>query len=396
MKKVIILGLILILLPSVSAISNVQHSVDGNKATIRFQGTPPFLINIRADKNIGQPGGYVWARTNSNTFTLDLGFAINPSNEFYYGIKDAGWSSVESFELGETIFVEDICEDNDFYCPWECNDWGLDTDCGIPEIYDFVEPRSPQDYLNSDMVHWDDAEWRNYQPLIDKVNEITNGITDDFERAKAIANWVKNSRPYGLPSPANEGKSIIEIFNSNTGVCMDAAILTAAMFRIANIPSRAILPGFHEYTEGYVNGRWVGFDATFSSGDAQIIDPITSILYNNQFYKHEPRFVEIFSDGTPRNITDISYYKVKIIPRNIYKSAEADIEILWVLNNNDGVKEKYCELSSFKTGQLEIYEDSPISKTITSDDNEYSLNCKVIFSSDPFTQHNEMIKITFT
>ncbi|PIX92140.1 hypothetical protein COZ26_03415, partial [Candidatus Kuenenbacteria bacterium CG_4_10_14_3_um_filter_39_14] len=96
----------------------------------------------------------------------------------------------------------------------------------VPQIYDFVESRNPSDYLNSNIVHWDDADWKNYQPLINKVNEITSGINNDFEKAKAIANWVRNSKLYGEPSPANEGKSVIEIFNSNTGVCMDAAILT--------------------------------------------------------------------------------------------------------------------------------------------------------------------------
>ncbi len=85
---------------SVSAISNVQHSVDGNKVTITYQGTPPFLINIRLDTNIGQSGGYIWAKTYSNSFTYDLGFAVNPSKKFYYGIKDNGWGNTNQFSLG--------------------------------------------------------------------------------------------------------------------------------------------------------------------------------------------------------------------------------------------------------------------------------------------------------
>src|SRR3989338_2504906 len=41
-----------------------------------------------------------------------------------------------------------VCKDDDSYCPWECNDWQLDNDCGMPEIYDFVESRNPNDYLS--------------------------------------------------------------------------------------------------------------------------------------------------------------------------------------------------------------------------------------------------------
>ncbi len=394
--------LIILLIQSVSAISNVQHSVDSNKVTITYEGTPPFWINIRGDETIGQPGGYLWAKTYSNSFSYDMSFANNPSKKFYYGVKDTSWSSTNSF----TLQTNSICKNSDYYCPWECNDWKLDSDCGVPKIYNFVESRSPNDYLTSKIIHWDDTSWRTYQPLIQKVNELTNGISDDFEKAKRIADWVKKSRPYGEPSPANQGKSVIDIFNSNTGVCMDAGILTTAMFRIANIPSRAILYGNHEYTEAYINGRWIGFDATFDctmgsdencvGGETLIIDPITSIDYNNEFYWNEPKFMSIFSDGTPREVINISYYKVNMIQRNIYKSGEANIKISWGLSRQEQVKEKYCILSSFKTGLSERFSNSPILKTISNEDNSYSLNCVVVLESDPYTEHNEMITITFT
>jgi len=107
-KEAIIFLLILLLIPSIFAVSNVQHSIDGNKINLTFQGTPPFWINIRGDKNIGQPGGYIWAKTNKDMFTIDLGFAINPSNLFYYGVKDAGWSSIGSFTRSDTISVAAI------------------------------------------------------------------------------------------------------------------------------------------------------------------------------------------------------------------------------------------------------------------------------------------------
>ena len=68
-----------ILFPVILAISTVQNTIDGNKVTLTYKGTPPFYINIRPDKDIGQDGGYFWAKTNLDTFTLDVSFAINPS-----------------------------------------------------------------------------------------------------------------------------------------------------------------------------------------------------------------------------------------------------------------------------------------------------------------------------
>lgn len=222
-----------------------------------------------------------------------------------------------------------VCKNDDSYCPWECNDWQLDNDCGMPEIYDFVESRNPNDYLNSDIIHWDDTDWKSYEPLIQKVNQLADGLTDDFEKAKAIANWVKHSRSYSEPSPANKGKGAIDVFNSNTGICMDAAILTVAMFRMANIPSRAVLPPWHEYAEAYINGRWIGFDSTFGDGDVFIADPVTAILSTNQFYKKESRFLTIFSNGMTKEVSDISYYKVNLIPTDISGNGDEGNLLVW-------------------------------------------------------------------
>ncbi|PIU72787.1 hypothetical protein COS79_01040, partial [Candidatus Woesearchaeota archaeon CG06_land_8_20_14_3_00_33_13] len=100
------------MIPFVSAISDVHHSVDGNNVTITYEGTAPFWINIRKDEDIGQDEGYVWAKTNSKAFTIDLGFAINPSKTFYYAVKDTEWSKVQSFVLGDET---DKCSDGTLF-----------------------------------------------------------------------------------------------------------------------------------------------------------------------------------------------------------------------------------------------------------------------------------------
>ncbi len=96
-KLFVVLLLSIFFIPFVFAISNVQHSVDGNKVSLTYQGTPPFWINMRGDTNIGQAGGYLWAKTYSNSFSYDMSFAINPSKKFYYGVKDTSWSKTDSF-----------------------------------------------------------------------------------------------------------------------------------------------------------------------------------------------------------------------------------------------------------------------------------------------------------
>lgn len=286
-----------------------------------------------------------------------------------------------------------LCIGGDHYCPWECNNWVLDSDCGVPQVYYFTENRTIQEFLVSNVVHWDDTEWRTYTPLINRVNEITVGLTNDLDKATAIANWVTHSKNYSFPSPANERKSIIEIFNSATGVCMDAALLTTAMFRIAGIPSRAILPDMHEYTEAYVNGKWMGFDATFGDGDSFIMPQITALSITTQVYEKEPYRVVTFSPTpTNYNLVNITYYKNNLIPREMYKEVNMGIEVNWSVNNSSGpIKEAYCEVSNpFST--IRYYNYSfflNLSNTIK----YYYINCGVIFLSNPLHWESSVISI---
>ncbi len=120
--------LILFLIPFVHSITNVQHSVDANKVTLTYQGTPPYWINIKGDENIGQAGGYLWAKTYSNSFTYDMSFVVNHSKKFYYGVKDKSWSNTNYFELSSEIKKcgDGICDKvekaNPALCPQDCRD----------------------------------------------------------------------------------------------------------------------------------------------------------------------------------------------------------------------------------------------------------------------------------
>jgi len=98
-KPILLIMIFIVMVQSVCSISNVQHSVNENSVTLTYDGSPPYFINIRNDQDIGQNGGYVWAKTYFNQFTIDLSFANNPSKKFYYGVKEDSWSDTNSFLL---------------------------------------------------------------------------------------------------------------------------------------------------------------------------------------------------------------------------------------------------------------------------------------------------------
>jgi hypothetical protein len=149
--------------------------------------------------------------------------------------------------------------------------------------------------------------------MIDKVNELTKVLTNDYDKAKSIANWVKNSKTYlseGI-SAANNLSSVIEIFEADKGVCLDAAILTTAMLRMARIPARAIAPAvgyMHQYTEAYVNNEWIGIDATFGSDDALIFENLSAITIAAGHFYDTQDIIELGEDV----IRGVTKFKMEI------------------------------------------------------------------------------------
>ena len=145
----------------------------------------------------------------------------------------------------------------------------------------------PENFLGPHIDKESYSDWMNYEPIKQKVQEITQGLNTDSEKAEAIARYVSQSKNYAstMPnvvlsteetnkmSPANSGGTIIDIFNSKEGVCLDSAYLTTAMMRLAGIPAMAASPSNredvltrHEIVYSYVNGKWMMIDPTFGNG----------------------------------------------------------------------------------------------------------------------------------
>jgi hypothetical protein len=147
-----------------------------------------------------------------------------------------------------------------------------------PRMMDLTATANQKSYLGDTLTAfraWRD--WKNYQPMVKKVAQLTVGKTSDMEKAEAILNWVHASKNYGCPelvdnpsapcenSPANNNADFPTIFQSPIGVCLDAAIISTAMLRVAGIPSvPKMVESNHIVTVFYANGLWYVADSTFS------------------------------------------------------------------------------------------------------------------------------------
>ena len=90
------------------------------------------------------------------------------------------------------------------------------------------------------------------QPVVD---EVTAGTTNDYERALAMQNWLRDSFTYSLDTRSGNSLSDLEAFlQDRSGYCEQFAATMALMARVGGIPSR-VQVGFTPGTQGS-DGVW--------------------------------------------------------------------------------------------------------------------------------------------
>lgn len=126
-----------------------------------------------------------------------------------------------------------------------------------------------------------------------KALEITKGITDDYEKVKAVHDWIAENIWYdydGLYQKSEIEYIASEVLVSKKSVCQGFADLAAAFLRSLGIPTK-VTNGYamgvgtsevwtndiltsnqsnHAWNESYVNGRWVIYDCTWDSDNKYI------------------------------------------------------------------------------------------------------------------------------
>jgi len=128
--------------------------------------------------------------------------------------------------------------------------------------------------------------------IISLANSIVQYIDDDYEKVRAIYNWVPDNIWYDWDCFEDKTKhgdsSALETLNNRRGVCAGYSNLTTALLRAIGIPAlvaagHASLEGResdnffdlsesfryanHVWTESYVDGRWVIMDTTWASNN---------------------------------------------------------------------------------------------------------------------------------
>ncbi|MDO9552225.1 transglutaminase family protein [Rhodonellum sp.] len=130
------------------------------------------------------------------------------------------------------------------------------------ELEEYLEPNAFLD--NSDEL------------LIEKTKEVIGDETDDWEKAKLIADWVRKNMSFDAGIALADSREVIRDLK---GTCVSYGILTSTMSKAAGIPSRFLMGyvyvdgawGGHAWSEVNINGHWIPIDAAVPN-DTYIAD----------------------------------------------------------------------------------------------------------------------------
>lgn len=114
-----------------------------------------------------------------------------------------------------------------------------------------------------------------YADVVKQAQIITDGITDDYEKAKAIQKWVTRNIAYSYDAYFYGGiiipVSAPSVLKYRTATCEGIANLTAALLQAVGIPAKTVSGsalgflgwGDHAWTEAFIDNRWVFIDSTY-------------------------------------------------------------------------------------------------------------------------------------
>ncbi|MBC7100299.1 MAG: transglutaminase [Methanobacteriales archaeon] len=108
--------------------------------------------------------------------------------------------------------------------------------------------------------------------------QLTAGLTSEWDKAKAVFNWVRDKISYSFYYNTRYGA--VGTLKYRTGNCCDHAHLVVALARAAGIPARykhgicTFSSGTygHVWAELYINGKWYSADATSSRNSLGVIN----------------------------------------------------------------------------------------------------------------------------
>ena len=202
-----------------------------------------------------------------------------------------------------------------------------------------------QRYLEPSLTFDSDSE-----AIKEKAHEITRGLEDAIDEAKALFYFVRDRIVYNLYVPKHmpEHFKASNTLNRGKGYCVQKAVLLVALARASGIPSRLccakirnnlvppnvleiiksnIFP-WHGYAELYLNGKWVKATPAFDlqmCQDNRLIAVEFDGCNDATFHAHDidgNPHIEYLLDHGPWDDVPLNEIRKALIERNLLDPGE--------------------------------------------------------------------------
>lgn len=150
----------------------------------------------------------------------------------------------------------------------------------------------------------------NYADVVKQAQAITEGISDDYEKARAIQQWVSRNVIYdygsifsGIPSMNITAPDVLK---NRLAVCEGFTNLTVALLQAVDIPAKKVtgnangVSGWdsHAWTEAFVDNRWVFIDSTWGDKYFDLSPALYSATHHISGIEYEIAKDKELWDGT--------------------------------------------------------------------------------------------------
>lgn len=170
----------------------------------------------------------------------------NYNGKVYHSEKDEVWSESDYGRnpVYTARFYSDI-PNEDFIEMLEEVDFGtLLNDAYMEDVISNATYQAFALELSIAQTKYSETKDNGITPQIQALaDQITEGLTNDYEKALAIEKWFASGYTYDLNYVPKESTAEYFLFTGKRGICTDFATATTLLLRAAGIPAR--------YTEGY-------------------------------------------------------------------------------------------------------------------------------------------------
>jgi len=117
------------------------------------------------------------------------------------------------------------------------------------------------------------------QAIVKLANQITKDIKTDYDKIKAVHNWVSKNITYDMEKYKQgkfyDNEGAVKALETKKGLCRDYSNLTTALLRAVGIEARTVIGQAatngswygHAWTEAKVGDRWISMDTTWDAGN---------------------------------------------------------------------------------------------------------------------------------